>query len=66
MGQGREVLLKVEMLTGENHRERVLSFDEEQGYLAATSAQSYLLRDAATVLLDCAVRPEDSTLVSVR
>ena len=39
-GKVEKVLPKVEMLTGENHRDRVLSFDEEQGYLAATSAQS--------------------------
>jgi len=47
------------MLVGENHRERVLSFEEEQRYLAAASAQSYLLRDVLTVLIDCALRPEE-------
>ncbi len=58
-GKVEKVLPKVEMLGGVNHRERVLSFEEEQRYLAATSAQSYLLRDVATVLLDCALRPEE-------
>ena len=54
-----KVLPKVEMLNGEKHRERVLSFDEDQRYLAAASAQSYLLRDVTTVLPDCALRPEE-------
>ncbi|MEO8661315.1 MAG: tyrosine-type recombinase/integrase, partial [Bryobacteraceae bacterium] len=58
-GKVEKLLPKVEMLTGENHREHVLSFKEEQRYLAAASAQSYLLRDVATVLLDCALRPEE-------
>ena len=50
---------KVEMLSGENHRERVLSVKEEQRYLSSASAQTYLLRDVATVLLDCALRPDE-------
>lgn len=58
-GKVEKVLPKVEMLGGENHRERVLSFEEEQRYLAAASAQGYLLRDVAAVLLDCALRPEE-------
>jgi integrase len=47
------------MLGGENHRERVLSPDEENRYLAAASAQSFLLRDVSTILLACALRPEE-------
>lgn len=58
-GKVEKLLPKVEMLSGENHRERVLSPDEENRYLAAASAQSYLLRDVTTVLLDCALRPEE-------
>jgi integrase len=54
-----KLLPKIEMLSGENHRERVLSPDEENRYLAAASAQSFLLRDVTTVLLDCALRPEE-------
>jgi integrase len=81
------VLPRVRLLPGENHRERVLSFEEEAAYLAAAvdigrgirdayqealtgiRAQqrgqepripdSYLLRDVATVLIDCALRPEE-------
>lgn len=58
-GKVEKLLPKVEMLSGENHRERVLSADEENRYLAAASAQSYLLRDVTTILLDCALRPEE-------
>lgn len=58
-GKVERLLPKVEMLSGENHRERVLSVKEEQRYLAAASAQTYLLRDVATVLLDCALRPDE-------
>ena len=43
------------MLSGENHHDSVLSVEDEQRYLAAASAQSYLLRDLGTVLLDCAL-----------
>src|SRR5450432_2374339 len=58
-GKVEKLLPKVEMLSGENHRELVLSADEEQRYLAAASAQSYLLRAVTTILLDCALRPEE-------
>jgi integrase len=58
-GKVEKLRPKVEMLSGENHRERVLSPDEEQRYLAAASAQSFLLRDVTTILLDCALRPEE-------
>lgn len=40
MGQGGELLPEVEMLSGENHRERVISTDEENRYLASASSQS--------------------------
>jgi integrase len=58
-GKVERLLPKVEMLSGENHRERVLSPDEENRYLAAASVQSFLLRDVTTILLDCALRPEE-------
>jgi integrase len=76
------------MLRGERHRDRVLSRDEEDRYLAGAAAvgiqiqdaysraldgirarlrgrqpiepaDPFLLRDAATLLLDCALRPEE-------
>jgi integrase len=78
---------KVKMLSGENHRERVLSHEDESRYLEAATqlAQElkdryrralhglramrgevpvepedpFLARDVATVLLDCALRPEE-------
>jgi hypothetical protein len=49
-GKVERLLPKVEMPSGENHRERVLSADEERRYLSAASAQSYLLRDVTTIL----------------
>lgn len=81
------VLPRVRMLPGENQRERVLTAEEEQKYLAATvelarrledayrraldgiratvrgeqpiRPDAYLLRDVATILLDCGLRPEE-------
>jgi integrase len=78
---------KVQMLPGENERDRVLTVAEESLYLRAASAigaqiedayrraltgvrarkgqmprepdDPYLLRDVATVLLDCGLRPEE-------
>ena len=78
---------KVEMLPGENERDRVLTREEEDRYLAATARvgaqieraygaalqglrakkgkaphkpeDPYLLRDAAPILVDCALRPEE-------
>jgi len=47
---------KVKLLRGERHRERVLSRDEEEKYLAAAPE---LLRSVATVLLDTGMRPEE-------
>ncbi len=87
-GKVEKALPKVEMLPGENHRERVLSEDEEDRYLEAATAvgedilESYrralegiratmrgkqpippddpfLLRDTATLLIDCGLRPEE-------
>ena len=81
------MLPHVRLLPGENHRERVLSIEEEAAYLDAAAdvghkiekgyqsalkgiralergqqpkqPDSYLLRDVATVLIDCALRPEE-------
>jgi integrase len=86
-GKVTRVLPRVRFLAGENHRERVLSFEEEKLYLDAGVAighgiedayeqalkgiravlrgqqpkrpDSYLLRDVATILIDCAPRPEE-------
>jgi hypothetical protein len=56
----------VKMLPGEKHRERVMTQAEEDLYFrgASTDATSQhadeaLLRDVATVLLDCGLRPEE-------
>ena len=87
-GKVEKALPRVEMLPGENHRDRVLSADEEVRYLEAATAigediqESYrralegiratmrgkqpirpddpfLLRDVATILIDCGLRPEE-------
>jgi integrase len=87
-GKVEKALPKVEMLPGENHRDRVLSADEEARCLEAATAlgdeiqecyrralegiratmrseqptrpeDPFLLRDAATVLIDCGLRPEE-------
>ncbi len=55
-GRVEKALPKVRMLPGENHRERVLTPAEEALYLKHATP---LLRDVATVLLDCALRPEE-------
>ncbi len=34
-------------------------FNDVERSLAAASTQSYLLRDVTTILLDCALRPEE-------
>ena len=80
-------LPRVRLLPGANHRERVLSGDEERKYLDAASEvghelqesycralegiratqrgeqprkpDAYLLRDVATILIDCGMRPEE-------
>jgi integrase len=55
-GKVSTVLPRVKMLPGENQRERVLTPEEEQRYLAAAPP---LLREVATILVDCALRPEE-------
>lgn len=47
---------KVKLLRGEAHRERVVTPEEEQRYLAAATP---LLADIATVLVDSGMRPEE-------
>lgn len=47
---------RVRMLKGENQRDRVLTSQEEKRYLGQTAP---LLRDVATVLVDCSLRPEE-------
>lgn len=53
-------------IPGENHRERVLTPAEEDLYFRGAStdamaqyADAALLRDVATILLDCGLRPEE-------
>ena len=87
-GKVDRALPKIEMLPGENHRERVLSAEEEIRYLEAATAigeeiresysralkgiratvrgeqpkrpqDAFLLRDVATILIDCGLRPEE-------
>ncbi len=86
-GKTEKVPPKIQMLPGENERDRVLADDEESRYLAAaekvgadieeayrralTGLRSqkgevpiepedpYLLRDVTTILIDCALRPEE-------
>jgi integrase len=86
-GKVSAVLPRVRLLAGENHRERVLTSEEERKYLDAATTlghslseayqqalegirtvqrreqperkDAFLLRDVATILLDCALRPEE-------
>jgi integrase len=65
-GKVDKALPKVKMLPGEKHRERVLTSEEEGFYFKGAStdamtqyADSSLLRDVATILLDCGLRPEE-------
>jgi len=51
-----KALPRVRMIAGERHRERVITAREEASYLAAAPA---LLRDVATILVDCGLRPEE-------
>lgn len=55
-GKVEKVLPRVRMMPGERHRERVLTLDEEKRYLEQADP---LLRDVATILLDCGLRPEE-------
>lgn len=50
------VLPTVKMLAGENHRERVITDEEEEAYL---NHGSPIIRDVATIILDCGLRPEE-------
>jgi integrase len=54
------------MLPGENHRERVLTGEEEAVYLRAAASDAMfqhrdpsLLQDVAKILIDCGSRPEE-------
>jgi len=47
---------KVKMLSGEAHRERVITPEEEAAYLLSASA---MLAEVATVLVDSGLRPEE-------
>lgn len=47
---------KVKMLSGESHRERVITPEEEAWYLASTNS---LLSEIVTVLVDTGLRPEE-------
>lgn len=87
-GKVEKLLPRVSMVPKENHRERVLTQDEEDRYLKAATAvgegieeayqralegiratqrgeqpvkprDPFLLRDVFTVLIDCALRPEE-------
>ena len=65
-GKVEKPLPRVKMVPGENHRERVLSADEELLYFRAAScaameqhADPHLLADVARILLDCGLRPEE-------
>lgn len=55
-GTVEKVLPEVRMLSGERHRERVLTPDEERIYLGSAGP---LLHDVAIILLDYALRPEE-------
>lgn len=55
-GAVEKALPKVRMLSGEKHRDRVLTQAEELLYLSNAAP---LLRDVATILLDCGLRPEE-------
>jgi integrase len=55
-GRVEKILPNVRMLYGERRRERVLTEEEEKRYLDEAEP---LLRDVATVLIDCGLRPEE-------
>jgi len=65
-GRVEKALPTVKMLPGENHRERVLTPEEETLYFRAASSEAMeqhvdprLLADVARILLDCGLRPEE-------
>jgi integrase len=55
-GKVDKALPRVRMVSGEAHRERVLTDAEEAIYLANATP---LLYDVATILIDCGLRPEE-------
>jgi len=65
-GRVEKALPTVKMVPGENHRERVLTPEEESLYFRGAStkameehADPQLLADVARILLDCGLRPEE-------
>ncbi len=65
-GKVEKALPRVRMLGGEQHRERVLTPEEEAAYLSAACSKAMddhadpnLCYDVAVLLLDCALRPEE-------
>jgi len=65
-GKVEKALPTVRMVPGENHRERVLTIEEEALYFAGARSEAMnqhmdpsLLSDVASILLDCALRPEE-------
>jgi integrase len=65
-GKVDKALPAVKMLPGEKHRERVLTAAEAELYFRGASteameqhADAALLRDVATILVDCGLRPEE-------
>jgi integrase len=55
-GKVEKILPKVRILPGEQRRDRVVTHEEEKKFLLASGP---LLRDVATVLVDCGLRPEE-------
>jgi len=65
-GRIEKALPAVKMVPGENHRERVLTPEEESLYFRAANTEAMqqhadprLLADVARILLDCGLRPEE-------
>jgi len=65
-GKAEKALPSVRMIPGENHRERVLTAEEESLYFAGAKSEAMndhldpsLLSDVASILLDCGLRPEE-------
>lgn len=65
-GKVEKALPTVRIVPGENHREQVLSTEEEALYFAGAKSDAMhqhmdpsLLSDVATTLLDCGLRPEE-------
>lgn len=65
-GRVENTLPKVRTVPGENHRERVLTDEEEDRYFQAAGSlvmkrhtDPRLLADVSRILLDCGLRPEE-------